>query len=73
MNILIESGYTIRAYLEGDWGKHWRHMLEMPKGKVLCDIDTQGDIFQAKKDLEGYQCIAGGVQDSMLILGIPTR
>ena len=73
MNILIESGYTIRAYLEGDWGKHWGHMREMPKGKVLCDIDTQGDIFQAKKDLEGFQCIAGGVQDSMLILGGPDQ
>ena len=69
MEILIDSGYRVRAYLEGDWGKHWHHMREMPKGKVLCDIDNQGDIFQAKKDLAGYQCVAGGVQDSMLILG----
>ncbi len=73
MDILIDSGYSIRAYLEGDWGKHWHHMLELPKGRVLCDIDTQGDIFQAKKDLEGYQCVAGGVQDSMLILGTPDQ
>lgn len=73
MEILIDSGYSIRAYLEGDWGKHWHHMREMPKGRVLCDIDTQGDIFQAKRDLEGYQCIAGGVQDSMLILGTPDQ
>lgn len=73
MQILIDSGYCVRAYLEGDWGKHWYHMREMPKGKVLCDIDSQGDIFQAKKDLEGYQCIAGGVQDSMLILGTPDQ
>jgi hypothetical protein len=73
MEILIDSGYSIRAYLEGDWGNHWHHMREMPKGRVLCDIDTQGDIHQAKKDLEGYQCIAGGVQDSMLILGTPDQ
>lgn len=73
MEILIESGYSVRAYLEGDWGKHWHHLREMPKGRVLCDIDSQGDIFQAKKDLEGYQCIAGGVQDSMLILGTPDQ
>ncbi len=73
MEILIDSGYSIRAYLEGDWSRHWRHMREMPKGRVLCDIDTQGDIYQAKKDLEGYQCIAGGVQDSILILGTPDQ
>ncbi|MDR3553911.1 MAG: uroporphyrinogen decarboxylase family protein [Syntrophobacteraceae bacterium] len=69
MEILIDAGYSIRAYLEGDWSRHWHHMRELPKGRVLCDIDTQGDIYQAKKDLEGYQCVAGGVKDSMLILG----
>ncbi len=73
MEIIIDAGYNIRAYLEGDWGIHWHHMREMPKGRVLCDIDSQGDIFKAKKDLEGYQCIAGGVQDSMLILGTPDQ
>ncbi|MDA8337485.1 MAG: uroporphyrinogen decarboxylase [Peptococcaceae bacterium] len=71
MDILIESGYTIRAYLEGDWGPHWHHLLEMPKGKVLCDIDNQGDIFQAKKDIGRHQCLAGGVPDSLFILGTP--
>lgn len=69
MMILIEAGYTIRAYLEGDWGPNWSHFCEMPKGKILCDIDVQGDIFRAKEDLKGYQCIAGGMPDSLLILG----
>jgi methoxylated aromatic compound---corrinoid protein Co-methyltransferase len=71
MEILIESGYKIRAYLEGDWGHHWHHMLEMPKGSVLCDIDTQGDIFKAKEEIGHHQCLAGGVKDSTLILGTP--
>ncbi len=73
MLILIEAGYTIRAYLEGDWGPNWHHFRELPKGKVLCDIDVQGDIFKAKEDLGGYQCIAGGVPDSLLILGNPAE
>ncbi len=71
MMMLIDAGYTIRAYLEGDWGPNWDHFCEMPKGKILCDIDVQGDIFKAKEDLKGYQCIAGGMPDSMLILGSP--
>lgn len=69
--MLIDAGYTIRAYLEGDWGPNWDHFCEMPKGKILCDIDVQGDIFKAKEDLKGYQCIAGGMPDSTLILGSP--
>ncbi len=69
MMMLIEAGYTIRPYLEGDWGPNWHHFREMPKGKILCDIDVQGDIFKAKEDLKGYQCIAGGMPDSLLILG----
>ena len=43
----------------------------MPRGKILCDIDVQGDIFKAKEDLKGYQCIAGGMPDSLLVLGTP--
>lgn len=68
---LIDAGYTVRAYLEGDWSKHWHHFQELPKGKVLCDIDTQGDIFKAKADFGQYQAIAGGIPESMLILGSP--
>ncbi|WP_407312366.1 uroporphyrinogen decarboxylase family protein [Desulfosporosinus sp. SB140] len=71
MQKLIDAGYSIRAYLEGDWGKHWNHLLELPKGRVLCDIDNQGDIFQAKKDIGHHFCITGGVPDSLLILGAP--
>jgi uroporphyrinogen-III decarboxylase len=71
LEILIEAGHTIRAYLEGDWGPHWHHLLELPKGKILCDIDNQGDIFKAKKDIGRHQCIAGGIKDSQFILGTP--
>ncbi len=71
MQLIIDAGYTIRAYLEGDWGRNWHHFREMPKGKILCDIDVQGDINKAKEDLGGYQCIAGGMPDSLLILGTP--
>ena len=71
MMMLIEAGYAIRAYLEGDWGPNWDHFCEMPKGKILCDIDDKGDILKAKEDLKGCQCIAGGMPDSLLILGDP--
>ena len=70
---LIAAGYTVRAYLEGDWKQHWHHFNELPKGKVLCDIDTQGDIFKAKADFGRQQAISGGIPDSTFILGTPAE
>jgi hypothetical protein len=71
MMMLIDAGYTLRVYLEGDWGPNWHHFREMPKGKLILDIDGPGDIFKAKEDLGDWQCIAGGMPDSTLILGTP--
>ena len=71
MSALIEAGHTIRAYLEGDWGPNWHHYKELPKGKIILDIDGPADIFKAKEEVGQYQCIAGGVPDSTLILGSP--
>ncbi len=71
LEIIIGAGHTVRAYLEGDWSHHWHHMLELPRGKVLCDIDNQGDIFNAKKEIGHHQCLAGGIKDSQFILGTP--
>ncbi|QDR82286.1 uroporphyrinogen decarboxylase family protein [Sporomusa termitida] len=70
---LIAAGYTVRAYLEGDWKQHWHHFNELPQGKVLCDIDTQGDIFKAKADFGRQQAISGGIHDSTFILGTPAE
>jgi len=69
IEILLEAGYKVRAYLEGDWSAHWHHMLELPKGSVVCDIDNEGDIFKALEDIGYHQCVAGGIPDSMFILG----
>ncbi|MDA8442946.1 MAG: uroporphyrinogen decarboxylase [Peptococcaceae bacterium] len=69
LQIIIDAGYKVRAYLEGDWGAHWHHLLELPKGTILCDIDVQGDIFKAKEAIGHHQCLAGGMPDSLLILG----
>jgi uroporphyrinogen-III decarboxylase len=71
IEILVGAGHTVRAYLEGNWDAHLHRLVELPKGKILFDIDTQGDIFKAKQILAGHSCIAGGVPDTKLILGTP--
>jgi hypothetical protein len=71
IEILVAAGHTVRAYLEGNWDAHLQRLVELPRGKVLFDIDSQGDIFRAKRILAGHSCVAGGVPDAMLILGTP--
>ncbi len=68
---LIEAGYTARVSMQGNWAPHWHHLLEIPRGKLICDLDNQSDVFQAHQVLGGHQCIAGGVPDSLFILGTP--
>lgn len=70
---LIEAGYTMRVYLEGDWTHNWHHYREFPKGKIICDIDNKADIFRAKKEIGDIVCLAGGIPDSMFILGTPDQ
>jgi Uroporphyrinogen decarboxylase (URO-D) len=71
ISLLIEAGYTIRAFLEGDWTPNWHHWNEFPKGKILCDIDNKADIVKAKQDIGGTVCLAGGIPDRMFMLGTP--
>ncbi len=69
--IIIRAGYKIRAFLEGDWGRHWHRLLELPKGSMLCDIDSGGDIFKAKREIGHHLGIAGGMPDALLIFASP--
>jgi uroporphyrinogen-III decarboxylase len=69
--LLIEAGYTVRAYLEGDWTPNWHHWNEFPRGKIICDIDNKADISRAKKEIGNNVCLAGGIPDQMFILGTP--
>jgi uroporphyrinogen-III decarboxylase len=71
--LLIEAGYTGRAYLEGDWTPNWHHLNEFPRGKIICDIDNKADISRAKAEIGDTVCLAGGIPDRMFILGTPEQ
>ncbi len=73
LEILIGSGYKVRILLEGDWSRHWHHLLELPKGSLVCDIDDRSDILQAKEEIGHHHCLAGGVPNSMFIIGAPSE
>jgi hypothetical protein len=65
---LVEDGFYPCIFLEGDYTSRLEHLLELPKGKVLCRFDSS-DIFKAKKVLKEHLCIMGSVPVSLLQLG----
>jgi uroporphyrinogen-III decarboxylase len=73
LEILVGSGNKVRVYLEGNQNAHIHHFQELPRASLLCDIDNGVDIVKAKELINGHQCLAGGLQDSLLILATPEQ
>ena len=70
---LIDAGYKVRSYLEGNQDAHVHHYQEIPKGSLVCDVDNQSDVFKVKELLGGTQCVAGGLNDAIMILSPPEQ
>ena len=66
--IFIDEGLTPCVFFEGDYTSRLEYLLELPKGKVLAQLDTT-DIFKAKEVLGGHLCIRGNVPSSLLQVG----
>jgi len=66
----IERGMVPLITLEGDCTHLFEFMLEFPPGVCVCNVDT-GDIFKAKKILDGHMCVAGNVPMNMMVAGSP--
>ena len=70
--MLIDAGYTVRIAMGGDWTHNWHHVRELPRGKVICQLD-QSDIFRAKEEIGDWVCLAGNIPSSLFILGTPDQ
>lgn len=65
---VIDKGVTPCLFLEGNFTSKLEYLLELPKGKMLIQID-RSDIFKAKEILKGHSCIRGNVPSSLLQVG----
>ncbi|MFZ7132278.1 MAG: uroporphyrinogen decarboxylase family protein [Eubacteriales bacterium] len=70
---MIKAGYTFRIFLEGNWGPHWDHLADFPKGTIIFDVDNEADIFDAKEKFGHKNFITGGIPTDMLVLGSPNQ
>ena len=64
----VDAGLTPCVFFEGDYTPRLECLLELPKGKVLAQLDTT-DIFKAKEVLNNHLCIRGNVPSSLLQVG----
>jgi len=65
---LCKKGATPYIFFEGNCDSRMEGLLELPKGKFVCRLDTT-DIFRAKSILKGHCCIEGNVPSSLLQVG----
>ena len=65
---LCNHGATPYIFFEGNCISRMEGLLELPKGKFVCRLDTT-DIFKAKDILKGHCCIEGNVPSSLLQVG----
>jgi hypothetical protein len=68
---LLELGMTPNLHFDGDWNRYLEYLLDLPRGKVVLDLDGSTDIFKAKRILSGHMCIMGDVPPGLLSLGSP--
>ncbi len=70
---LIDLGYTPMPSFEGFWTKdHFQFMRdELPKGKIIFNLDGPTDIFMAHDILAGHSCLMGNVPHQLLVISSP--
>ena len=67
----VDAGITPLLHFDSNWTPYLHYFRELPRGKVVLEIDGQTDIFKAKEVLGDHLCIMGDVPAQLLKLGTP--
>lgn len=70
ITVTVDLGFVPMPFFEGGFGDRLEYLLELPKGKVVCQFDRT-DMTKAKAVLSGHLCIMGNVPASLLQVGTP--
>jgi hypothetical protein len=69
VNELVTRGITPVLHCDGNWGRNLDEFHELPKGKVILQLDGATDIFRAKEVIGDHCCLFGDVPSTMLAFG----
>jgi len=67
----VDAGITPLLHFDSNWTPYLHYFRELPRGKVILEIDGRTDIFKAKEVLGDHLCIMGDVPAALLKLGTP--
>lgn len=65
------AGYITTLHFDTDWTRNLPYLLELPKKKCICELDSTTDIFKAKEILKDHMCIMGDVPPQLSSHGTP--
>jgi len=70
---LIDLGYIPMPSFEGFWTQEHFQLFrdELPKRKIIFNLDGPTDIFMVHDILGGHSCIMGNVPHQLLVIGSP--
>jgi hypothetical protein len=67
----VDAGLTPLLHFDSNWTPYLHYFRELPKGKVVLELDSQTDIFKAKEILGDHLCLMGDMPAQLLSLGTP--
>ncbi len=68
---LVSRGITPVLHCDGNWDRNLDVFHELPKGKIILQLDGATDIFRAKQVIGDHCCLFGDVSSTMLAFGTP--
>lgn len=68
---LIDAGVQVVLHADGNWLPMLPKLLELPKGKILVELDGVTNIHAAHDILKGWQSIKGDVPATLMAFGTP--
>jgi uroporphyrinogen-III decarboxylase len=60
-----KEGYVTTLHFDTDWTLNMPYLKELPRGMVICELDSTTDIFKAHEILKGHTCFMGDVPPSI--------
>jgi hypothetical protein len=66
---LISRGITPVLHCDGNWDSNLDCLRELPRGKMILQLDGRTDIFRAKEVIGDHCCLFGDVPSTMLAFG----
>jgi hypothetical protein len=56
LQAVIDLGYVPIPFFEAEFGDRLEHLLELPKGKIICSVEDV-DTARAREILKGHTCV----------------